>query len=182
MPERGRIILITGGVRSGKSSRAAQLASSLGGRVFYIATCVPGDEEMNSRVARHREQRPGTWVTVEEALDPVRIITDNDGPGVVFLVDCLTMLISNLMLAPGGENTEPGILTIIENLARVSYEARGTVIIVSNEVGAGIVPADPVSRAYRDALGRANQIIASRADQVVLCIAGLTVDLKNLPG
>lgn len=173
---KARLIFITGGVRSGKSSYAKKMALAMPGPVFYVATCIPGDEEMQARVAEHQRRRPASWKTVEEAVDPARVITDNDQPGAVFLIDCLTMLVNNLML--NGDCPEDCILARVEELAKTASEACATVIIVSNEVGGGIVPADPLSRKYRDTLGRANQTVTRKADEVYLCVAGLAVKLK----
>ncbi|HWP95291.1 MAG TPA: bifunctional adenosylcobinamide kinase/adenosylcobinamide-phosphate guanylyltransferase [Syntrophomonadaceae bacterium] len=180
MAERGKLILITGGVRSGKSSYAGNLAAQIPGPVHFIATCVPVDEEMAARVSHHQQSRPRTWITVEESMDPARIIAEEDGPQAVFILDCLTMLISNYLLLTEKRKSEAEILELVRDLTRIGYEAQGTVIIVSNEVGAGIVPADPVSRTFRDLLGRANQIVASQSDRVYLCVAGLPVDMKAL--
>lgn len=180
--ERGNLILITGGVRSGKSSYAESLAVQAPGPVYFIATCIPGDEEMIARISRHQGRRPRTWVTVEESLDPARVIAEKDGPQAVFILDCLTMLISNHLLRPENSKSEAEILELVGDLTRIAYKAQGSVIIVSNEVGGGIVPADPISRTFRDLLGRTNQIVASQADRVYLCVAGLPVDMKALVG
>lgn len=178
MQSQGKLIFITGGVRSGKSSYAQRIADSLGGPVYYIATLVPGDEEMRARVAEHRQRRPASWISIEEDRNPARIIKEHDQPGAVFLIDCLTMLVNNLMFTGDSSPGEQVILERIEDLAGTASDAQAAVIIVSNEVGGGIVPADPLSRAFRDTLGRANQIISRRADEVYLCVAGLAVELK----
>lgn len=176
---KAKLIFITGGVRSGKSCYAQKMASTIAGQVFFIATCIPGDEEMEARVAEHRRYRPASWTTIEEGFNPARVIRCNDKPGAVFLVDCLTMLINNLMFCREDIEGDISILSRIDRLARMASAAEASVIIVSNEVGGGIVPADPLSRAYRDLLGRANQIVAHQADEVYLCIAGLAMELKN---
>ncbi len=180
MQSKAKLIFITGGVRSGKSRYAQRIADSLNGPpVYYIATLVPGDEEMRARVAEHRQRRPASWITIEEDCDPARTIKEYDQAGAVFLIDCLTILVNNLMFSAGAQPEEGEILARVEDLARTAYEAGATVIIVSNEVGGGIVPADPMSRAFRDTLGRANQIVARMADEVYLCVAGLAVELKS---
>jgi adenosylcobinamide kinase/adenosylcobinamide-phosphate guanylyltransferase len=120
------------------------------------------------------------WQTVEEALDPARIIRELDEPGRIFLLDCLTLLVSNLLLFEGSENSEEQILKNIAELAQVGYESAAQVIVVSNEVGAGIVPGDPISRTYRDIIGRANQTMAAYADEAYITIAGIPVELKAL--
>lgn len=176
---KGRLIFITGGVRSGKSSYAQKIALSLPGPVFYVATCIPGDGEMQARVAEHQRRRPASWTTVEEALNPARVITENDRPGAVFIIDCLTMLVNNLIFNGDWPPGESDIPARVEELAETASAACATVIIVSNEVGGGIVPADPLSRKFRDTLGRANQTVSRIADEVYLCVAGLALELKS---
>jgi len=180
MPSRGKLVFVTGAARSGKSFFAEKMAAELEGKVTYIATCVPGDDEMRGRVARHQARRPLNWQTIEEDLNPARVIKEFDEPGHIFLLDCLTLLVSNLMLQPNIELSEEQIVEKISELAKVSYESAAHVIIVSNEVGWGIVPGDPLSRLYRDIIGRANQKIASRADEAYLTIAGIPIELKTL--
>jgi adenosylcobinamide kinase/adenosylcobinamide-phosphate guanylyltransferase len=180
MRNRGNLIFVTGAARSGKSFFAEKMAADLEGKVVYIATCVPGDDEMRDRVARHQARRPASWQTIEEDLDPARIIMEMDGPERIFLVDCLTLLVSNLILQPDVQPDEKLILDKIASLAEIGSASTAHVIIVSNEVGWGIVPGDALSRLYRDIIGRANQIIASRADQVYVTIAGIPVELKAL--
>ncbi|MDD3889134.1 MAG: bifunctional adenosylcobinamide kinase/adenosylcobinamide-phosphate guanylyltransferase [Syntrophomonadaceae bacterium] len=180
MPSRGKLVFVTGAARSGKSFFAEKMAATLGGKVTYIATCVPGDDEMRDRVARHQARRPPNWQTIEEDLNPSRVIKAFDEPGRIFLLDCLTLLISNLILQPDIEPGEEEILQRITELAQVSYESKAHVIIVSNEVGWGIVPGDSLSRLYRDIIGRANQKIVSCADEAYLTIAGIPIELKTL--
>ena len=180
MPYRGKLVFVTGAARSGKSYFAEKMAAEAGGRVTYIATCVPGDQEMVERVKLHQARRPDLWQTVEEALDPARVIRELDEPGHIFLLDCLTLLVSNLMLQTEGETSEEHVLENIAELAKVAYAAAAQVIIVSNEVGAGIVPGDPLSRTYRDIIGRANQTLAACADEAYITIAGIPLELKAL--
>lgn len=180
MTSRGKLIFITGAARSGKSYWAEKLAANAGALVSYIATCIPGDEEMLDRVARHQARRPAEWQTIEEANYPVGVIKDLDELGRVILLDCLTLLLSNRLLAPGEENSEESILNEVRELAQVGHDIMAQVIIVSNEVGWGIVPGDPLSRMYRDIVGRANQIMAEYADEAYICIAGIPVELKSL--
>lgn len=180
MPSRGKMIFITGAARSGKSYYAEKTAAAFGGPVTYIATCIPGDEEMKTRVRLHQERRPASWETIEEASDPARVIQDHDQCGRIFLLDCLTLLVSNWLLAENGQPDEEQILQKISALATASYDAAAHVIIVSNEVGWGIVPGDPLSRMYRDIIGRANQKLAERADEAYLTVAGIPVELKSL--
>jgi adenosylcobinamide kinase/adenosylcobinamide-phosphate guanylyltransferase len=180
MSSRGKLVFVTGAARSGKSFFAEKMASKLEGKVKYIATCVPGDDEMLDRVARHQARRPANWQTIEEALDPVQVIKEFDESGHIFLLDCLTLLVSNLILQNNIELGEEQLLQKITELAKVSRESAADVIIVSNEVGWGIVPGDPLSRLYRDIIGRANQTIAAYADEVYITIAGIPIELKAL--
>ncbi len=180
MTSRGKLIFVTGAARSGKSYFAEKMAVKLEGKVVYIATCIPGDDEMRERVARHQARRPSNWQTIEEPLNPVRVIKEFDEPGQIFLLDCLTLLVSNLVLRPDIEADEEQILSEISRLAKVSSESAAHVIIVSNEVGWGIVPGDPLSRLYRDIIGRANQKIAEYADEAYITIAGIPIELKAL--
>jgi len=179
MASRGKLIFVTGAARSGKSFFAEKLAAELEGKVTYIATCVPGDDEMLDRVARHQSRRPVTWQTIEEDLNPSRVIREFDQSGQIFLLDCLTLLVSNLILQ-SKTLSEEQVLDKISELAEVSYESAADIIIVSNEVGWGIVPGDPLSRLYRDIIGRANQKIAACADEVYITIAGIPIELKAL--
>jgi adenosylcobinamide kinase/adenosylcobinamide-phosphate guanylyltransferase len=180
MSSRGKLVFVTGAARSGKSFFAEKMALKLEGQVIYIATCVPGDDEMLDRVSRHQARRPAHWQTIEEALDPVLVIKEFDELGHIFLLDCLTLLVSNLLLQTNIELGEEQLLQKITELAMVSRESAADVIIVSNEVGWGIVPGDPLSRLYRDIIGRANQTIAAYADEVYITIAGIPIELKAL--
>ncbi|MDD3888422.1 MAG: bifunctional adenosylcobinamide kinase/adenosylcobinamide-phosphate guanylyltransferase [Syntrophomonadaceae bacterium] len=180
MPSRGKLIFVTGAARSGKSFFAEKTAAELEGNVTYIATCVPGDDEMKDRVARHQSRRPVNWQTIEEAFNPAQVIKEFDEPGHIILLDCLTLLVSNLILQTNIEPDENQLLQKITELAKVSRESAAHIIIVSNEVGWGIVPGDPLSRLYRDIIGRANQTIASYADEAYITIAGIPIELKAL--
>lgn len=180
MQSRGQLVLVTGGARSGKSYFAEKMAAELQGEVTYIATCVPGDDEMRDRVDRHQARRPAAWQTIEEPINPAQVIKEFDQTGHVFLLDCLTLLVSNWIFQYDEAPDEEEILEKISELAIVGYEAQSHIIIVTNEVGWGIVPGDPLSRLYRDIIGRANQIIAAYADQVFITIAGISVELKSL--
>jgi len=187
----GCLILILGGARSGKSSYAEKLAAQLGDRVLYVATAQALDEEMRARVAAHRQVRPANWQTVEaptgvgEAIRAALAV----GPVHAVLLDCLTLLVSNVVLQG---TSEDNLDNVDEATAwqRVKFELDGILnacragdapwIVVSNEVGWGLVPPYPLGRVYRDLLGRANQRLAAQADQVYLMIAGLPVEVKAL--
>jgi adenosylcobinamide kinase / adenosylcobinamide-phosphate guanylyltransferase len=177
---RGKFVFVTGGARSGKSSFAESKAADLGQQVIYIATCVPQDEEMQGRVRRHQDRRPAHWHTIEEAYDPAGIIQFADEPGKVFLLDCITLLLTNWMLQTDNITGENQWDQEFHRLAATASNSLAHVVIVSNEVGWGIVPEDPFTRLYRDVLGRANQIMAAYADEVYLTVAGVPLELKKL--
>jgi adenosyl cobinamide kinase/adenosyl cobinamide phosphate guanylyltransferase len=173
------LILVTGGARSGKSDFAQQLASRLGGDdVLFVATAEPADDEMARRIAAHKLARPAAWRTVEAPLGVARAIRQA-GPARVVVVDCLTLLVSNVLLSPGEEAAREAALD--DELAGL-IEAGGhaTVIIVTNEVGLGIVPDNPLARLYRDLLGRANATLARAAREVYLLVSGLPIEIKSL--
>ena len=181
----GRLILILGGARSGKSAYAQEMAKRLsqGERgVIYIATAVAGDEEMGERIARHRAERPPSWKTVEAPRKAARFIEEIGEEGQVIILDCLTLLISNLILDKGdGETTvrEEDILGEVENLVQAAKEVKSQVIVVSNEVGLGVVPATRLGCLFRDIAGRANQLVAREADEVYLMWAGIATRVKG---
>src|SRR5689334_20626396 len=160
-------MLITGGARSGKSRHAQEIAESLGEQRTYIATAEAGDDDMAARIRRHREARGPGWTTVEEPLDPARAIA-----GDVVLIDCLTLWVSNLIHAR--DDVGPDFDRLLHALGR----APGHVLVVTNEVGLGIVPDSPLARRYRDELGRLNQRVATACDRVVMMIAGLPLRVK----
>ncbi|MGB9793000.1 MAG: bifunctional adenosylcobinamide kinase/adenosylcobinamide-phosphate guanylyltransferase [Thermacetogeniaceae bacterium] len=181
---RGLFYFITGGARSGKSSYAERLAASLGGKVTYIATAEPGDEEMAARIERHRRRRPPEWTTVEEPREVAAVVERiGEEPGVI-LIDCLTLLISNLLFGVEREEPEEEALERVrcemEKLADAAWGCRAHVIMVSNEVGMGLVPPYPQGRLFRDAAGWTNQLMAARADRAILMVSGLALDLKAL--
>lgn len=181
--DRGELILILGGARSGKSAYAERLARERGGAVLFIATATAGDDDMARRIAVHRVARPTAWRTLE-APDGVaaRVAAARDNAPTVIL-DCLTLLTSNILLAheAAGEEAVARALDaeIDALLARIASDG-ATWIIVSNEVGMGLVPPYPLGRTYRDLLGRINARVAARADRAYLLVAGLPLDLKRL--
>ena len=180
----GKLILILGGARSGKSALAETLARQLGrDAVLYVATAEAGDTEMAERIARHRAQRPPTWRTLERSLDVAPAILKQAGAAAVILLDCMTLLASNVVLAAGddGDAAEARLQQEVDALLAASERLDATVIIVSNEVGLGLVPPYPLGRVYRDVLGRANQRLARAADHVYFLVAGLPMTLKGGP-
>jgi adenosylcobinamide kinase/adenosylcobinamide-phosphate guanylyltransferase len=187
---RAELILVLGGARSGKSTYAEELAARLGERILYVATAEALDDEMRARVTSHRTRRPQSWQTLEvplnagEALDACV-----PGSGVdLILLDCLTLLVSNVILSGGPDAKEPdadtawlGVQAELDALLAAHRRLGVPLVIVSNEVGLGVVPPYILGRTYRDCLGWANQALARAADRVILMVAGLPVDAKALP-
>lgn len=171
MNNTSNLIYITGGARSGKSSFAERKALNLGGHaVTYLATAQAFDDEMQARIERHRHDRPTEWITLEEPLEVVTALKAAQTP--VILLDCLSLWVSNLMLA---EFDDEQVLARVDQL--LSSHPK-TLIVVSNEVGLGIVPDNALARRYRDLLGWANQRVAAAASQAHLIVSGLAVRLK----
>ena len=173
------LYLITGGVRSGKSRLAERLARHISGEaVTYIATLQAADEEMRRRVRRHQAQRPASWETLElgtdlNALKPAHA---------TLLLDCLSGFVSNKLLEREADGEEAALTAVaagVEELLSLLYQEDRTVIIVTNEVGAGVVPPYPLGRWFRDALGLANQAAARRANAVALVTVGIPQLLKG---
>jgi adenosylcobinamide kinase/adenosylcobinamide-phosphate guanylyltransferase len=171
------LTLVIGGARSGKSRFAQSLCSA--SRVAYIATARAEDDEMRGRIARHRQNRPQHWLTVEEPLDIVSASRRVAPHAEIILIDCLTVWLSNLMWEQRDElieDTESCAQSQIDQLAELASER--DVIVVSNEVGAGIVPENEVARRFRDLQGFVNQRCAARAERVFLTVAGIAVPIK----
>ena len=176
------LALILGGARSGKSNLAEQLARQSGRPVVYLATAGAGDEDMRRRIVTHRANRPQEWTTIEEPLDLPAALSQT-GPGDLALVECATLWVSNLLIdGPTGESPEDAVGRIVTRAKRFLSALQGKgiwMIVVSNEVGMGIVPDSEMGRTYRDALGRVNQLLAGQADSVYLMVAGLPFALKG---
>lgn len=176
----GRIILVTGGARSGKSSWAERRAAELGGaEVTYVATAEALDEEMERRIARHRAERPAEWTTVEAPRRTGEAVRRSATATV--LVDCLTVLASNALLAAeaqGEEAAQAAVLVEAEALRDAALAREGTTLVVTNEVGMGVHPPTTLGRWYRDALGRANALLAAAAEEVVLMVSGIPVRIR----
>jgi adenosylcobinamide kinase/adenosylcobinamide-phosphate guanylyltransferase len=165
--------LVLGGARSGKSTFAERLVRDSGLGPIYVATATAGDDEMRERIARHRAQRGDGWRTVEEPLALLDCLAREAAPERAVLVDCLTLWLSNLMHAGQDEEAE------MCKLAAWLPQAAGPIVLVSNEVGLGLVPETPLGRRFRDAQGRLNQRIAAAVDSVVFVAAGLPLRLKH---
>jgi adenosylcobinamide kinase / adenosylcobinamide-phosphate guanylyltransferase len=172
-------ILITGGARAGKSHYAQKLAAASGGRVLFVATAEAKDEDMRLRIEKHRKSRPVNWDTLESPSEVGKAIDGKAGEYSVVVIDCITMLVSNVMFAAGDEaSAESAVLKEIDSLIKVMQSKSSAYILVTNEVGLGIVPDNELSRTYRDLLGRANQLLAQHADEVYLLVAGIPVKIK----
>jgi adenosylcobinamide kinase / adenosylcobinamide-phosphate guanylyltransferase len=172
-----KVILVTGGARSGKSRFAERLAESFQPMRGYLATGQPGDAEMTERIARHRGRRGSDWQTVEEPLEVTDAVIGNDDRFTVLLLDCVTLWMSNLMFHGEGENA--GALQRVARFTESFGTLKTPLIIVTNEVGMGIVPEHPLARRFRDLAGEANEMIAARADEVYVTISGLPLKLKG---
>ena len=182
------ITLLIGGVRAGKSGRSLELADehSAGGKVLFVATAQSFDDEMRRRIDAHRRERAArSWQTLESPLDVVNDITACAGRSrsyAAIVIDCLTVWVSNVLLTlPDDADAETHIAGEARRLLRVLADLRADgarVILVTNEVGLGIVPATPLGRRYRDALGRVNQLAAEASDETILMVAGLELRLK----
>ena len=174
--ETPRLTLITGGARSGKSSHAIAIATAYpGSRRYFLATAEAADDEMRQRIERHRADRPAGFVTIEEPVALGTAIAALAGRADVIVLDCLTLWVANLM---GRDRNDAAILAeaerLVAALTRVSFGA----VVVTGEVGAGIVPANPAARRFRDLLGWVNQMVARASDRVLLMAAGYPLTVK----
>ena len=198
----GKLTLILGGARSGKSSFAEQRAGELGGdSVLYVATSETKDEEMQQRVEKHRAGRPSAWETVEASQNVAQALRQAQDTALrswrsavkVILLDCVTFLVANHLLDAAGPEDDPfddpsadpfdaqieaDVVAEVEAIIACVNEMNIEMLVVSNEVGLGVVPPYELGRAYRDILGRANQILARHADEVLLLVAGIPMKAK----
>jgi adenosylcobinamide kinase/adenosylcobinamide-phosphate guanylyltransferase len=173
-------ILILGGARSGKSHFAQQLAGKLGDKVLFVATGEALDEEMQDRIAEHKKARPRTWRTLEIPTGIGKEIEKQIGDAKVVIIDCLTLLVSNLLKdEPDYLEAEKRMAAEIDQLIACMDKLNVIFIIVSNEVGMGLVPETRLGRIYRDLLGKANQLIARHAIEVYLMVAGIPFKVKQ---
>jgi len=170
-----KITLILGGARSGKSSYALSLAKEYR-KVAFIATCQGLDKEMRKRIKLHKESRPKHWETFEEPRDLAKLLDKINSSFDCILIDCLTLLVSNLVLAGDGQEA---VIRNIEDLLFVLGKKRARIILVSNEVGLGLVPANKLGRNFRDISGRVNQLVAAKADEVFFTVSGIALKIKG---
>lgn len=171
----GKITFVLGGARSGKSSQALKLAKAFGGRVAFVATCQGLDSEMKKRIALHKQSRPKQWKTFEEGYEVDKLLNAIGGKFDVIIIDCLTLLVSNLMLEEFRDNAvEIRIKKVVAALKKIKADS----VMVSNEVGLGIVPENKLARRFRDVAGRANQIIAGSSEEVYFMVSGIAWRIK----
>ncbi len=180
----GKLVLVTGGARSGKSRFAEQYAARFGKRIAYIATAQIYDEEMAHRVKLHQARRPAEWDTFEAPFEAEKVLREAGKDHDMILFDCLTLYLSNLICSlPHLEDFDANYRIARENIDRLIKAAKnneGTAVFVTNEVGAGIVPENRLSREYRDLAGIGNQLMAQAAAEVYLVVCGLPVNMKEL--
>ena len=180
----GQVLFVTGGARSGKSTFAEHLARDSGSPVVYLATMEAGDEELRDRIQRHRARRPASWTTIEEPLALADALASAPAETCV-LVDCLSLWVTNRLMQLGTEEPtldavealEAALDAEVDAILGAARDRSGDTIIVTNEVGAGLVPPYPLGRVYRDVLGRVNQHVSRKADRAWLLISGRPLEL-----
>jgi adenosylcobinamide kinase/adenosylcobinamide-phosphate guanylyltransferase len=183
------LTLVLGGARAGKSDYAEQLVAGYGPRVLYVATAEVKDEEMRTRIQMHRIRRTSSWTTLEAPTQVASALLAAQPAADAILLDCLTLLVTNLVLTYVGEEemvdpadeeaADAAVAAEIEALLKAQAQLGLPMVVVSNEVGMGVVPPYPLGRLYRDVLGRANQRLAAAADRVYLLVAGLPMTVKG---
>ena len=180
----GKILLVTGGARSGKSAFAEKKTQQLGKRIAYIATAEALDEEMRARIRKHQARRPQSWALWEAPTRGATAILEAGKAHDVLLFDCLTVYLSNLLCTQGDDVEDEVFLHMAEKETQALLDAcrqiRATTVFVTNEVGSGIVPLNHLARLYRDAAGLMNQQVARAAEAVYFVTCGLAVDLKKI--
>jgi adenosylcobinamide kinase/adenosylcobinamide-phosphate guanylyltransferase len=184
----GKLILITGGARSGKSSFAEKMAAGISDKVLYIATAVAFDEEMQDRILKHKQSRPQAWRTYEGYRDLDKVILDSNYHDVI-LLDCVTVMLTNLLWEYPGMDFETPSQEVLDKaeeyvrgefdkLLRAAQVYQGSLIMVTNELGSGLVPEAPIARSFRDIAGRVNQQIAAHCQEVYLTVCGIPMQIK----
>jgi len=183
-----KVVLITGGARSGKSSLALSMADKNGGRRFFLATAEPSDDEMRERIRRHCKDRGEAWETIEETFDIARVIRRLDAQDTIVVVDCITVWLSNIIFKVCSDPTDEDALNEVEKneierrvsdlVETLSGLNNASVYIVTNEVGMGIVPGNRLARFFRDVAGRVNQRLADVSGSVFFVVSGIPVKIK----
>lgn len=185
----GKIVLVTGGARSGKSTFAEKRAKELGENILYMATAIPFDDEMKDRIKKHQNSRPSNWNTWEGFRGLGDTLTKESSKYDGVLIDCITIMVTNIMLShdeldfeqmtPEEMDTiEEDIKNEIENLIKGAKTASCDIVMVTNELGCGIVPENPLARVFRDFAGRANQMLGCAADEVYMAVCGVPMKVK----
>ena len=184
-----KFILVLGGARSGKSTFAQSMAEKIGKKVLFVATAEPLDDEMALRIEEHKRIRPKGWRTLEVGSKVAEKLAGEIGDAEVVLLDCITLLVSNLLTFPchhqaHGAKAIPGdaenqVIAEIEDLIKCIAKYQGSFIVVSNEVGLGLVPENKLGRVYRDLLGKANQLLARHASEVYFMVSGISMKIKG---
>lgn len=185
----GKLVLVTGGARSGKSSYAENIMREIQGEILYIATSIPFDDEMRDRVRKHRERRPENWHTYEGYKNLGSVFQKENINYSGILLDCVTIMVTNLLFEKSPEgienlnqevinNIEREIIVEVEAFIKASEKSEAKIVLVTNEVGDGIVPENKLARIFRDIAGRVNQYIASRCNEVYLVVCGIPVKIK----
>jgi 5,6-dimethylbenzimidazole synthase len=171
----GKTILVTGGSRSGKSNHALQLMSNIGPKIF-IATAEAFDEEMSERIQKHQDERRKEWITFEEPLDPARVLREKGAQPGYIVLDCITLWLSNMIMKDMNRQT---ILERVKEFIRECKNCTSDIIVITNELGSGIVPMEPSARSFRDIAGETNQVLASEFDEVINMVSGIPVTIKT---
>lgn len=183
----GKMMLVTGGARSGKSSYAESLLRKMDGDIMYIATAIPFDDEMKDRIKKHKQQRPDTWHTYEGHKELYKVVAEQSCNYVGVLLDCVTILVTNLMFDYMGEkdiedididSLEKSIYKEFELLVNSIKRSSADVVLVTNELGCGVVPESKLGRVFRDIAGRMNQYLGRNADEVYLSVCGIPTKIK----
>lgn len=172
----GKLIFITGGARSGKSSLGVKMAKSIKKRKLFIATCVPEDKEMKKRVALHRKNRPSSWRTIEARKELLSVLEKETKSDIIIIIDCLTLFVSSLLMEKVRKSV---IKNEVKKIVKVINQGKAMVIAVSNELGSGLVPENKLGRDFRDIVGFCNQITAAGAREVYFAVSGIPIQIKG---